>query len=61
MKDRIINFLGVATPIAGVGVSASAVETWLRVGSLAVGFAVGLAILGIRLIDLRKKWRDRDK
>lgn len=46
--------LGVGGTLTGVGVSLAQVEAWLRVSSLAVGIAVGIATF-ISIVRNRKK------
>ena len=59
MKD-ILNklFLGVAAPGAGYLASLSTMEVWLRVLSLVVGIAVGIASLVSICFSIRKKYKN---
>lgn len=42
---RIKGLIGTISSFGGIGISLAAVEAWLRVGSLLIGIAVGLASL----------------
>lgn len=58
MKETIQKgILGVVAPTAGYAVSVSAVEAWLRIGSLAVGIAVGVLSAVSISLTIRRKWR----
>lgn len=48
-----------AAPTAGYAVSLSTAEAWLRIGSLAVGIAVGMLSAVSICLTIRRKWRQK--
>jgi hypothetical protein len=60
--DNMVLFkgtLGTGAPLLGVVVSLSQVEAWLRITSLVIGCAVGIASF-ISIVRKRKKKNDTD-
>lgn len=51
--DMVKGFVGVSFPAFGAAVSLSQVEAWLRIASLVVGLAVGIASF-ISIVRKRK-------